>query len=729
MRYWFVVLGYSVLLFPVRAVAAESAILDKVYITGGAEQILTQPGSATLIDQEQLEEFEYTDIHRILMAVPGVNIQEEDGYGLRPNIGLRGTSPDRSKKVTLMEDGILSGPAPYSSPAAYYFPNVSRMSAVEVFKGPSAIKYGPATIGGAVNLVSRQIPFAAEGEADIQFGDNNFQRYNVWYGEERNKTGYLLEGLRVSSDGFKELDGGGDTGFVRNDLNLKLSYDFRDKFNQTIILKAGYSDEVSDETYLGLTRNDLSADPYRRYAASALDRMDWQHGALSINHSFDVRGQTVTTDIYRNTFERDWFKINSFGGNGPSLQAVLKDPTGINEEFYRVLTGAQASANDNEQLLLGSNDREYISQGIQSRINIVFDALGLQHDFEAGVRLHNDYVERHHTEAAYDMQVGGQLQQDGGIYTTLKNRSEATALALYVQNSITLNNTTVSLGLRSEQIDTEEKTYNNLSGALSNEVESSESVLLPGIGIYSQLSPASGIFAGIYRGYSATTPGKDGTTDPEASTNYELGARYFGVMGRAEVVAFFNDYTDLTGTCSFSNGCDNALVDSQLNAGAAEVYGVETGWSHHLIVQRFTIPLSFTYTYSKGEFAANFSDANGVFGDRNNDIQAGESLANLPEHRLNVQAGVEFGKLAVNISTLYQSEMRDTPGKGTIPASERIGSYAVTDISLRYAAVNNFEFYATVDNVFDNDYVVASKPYGYRPGKPQTIHGGIKVSF
>ena len=111
--------------------------LDNVYITGGKDEVLQQPGSATFIDDVALEAFEYTDIHRVLNAVPGVNVQEEDGYGLRPNIGLRGTSPERSKKITVMEDGILSGPAPYAAPAAYYFPNISRMSAVEVFKGPS----------------------------------------------------------------------------------------------------------------------------------------------------------------------------------------------------------------------------------------------------------------------------------------------------------------------------------------------------------------------------------------------------------------------------------------------------------------------------------------------------------------------------------------------------------------------------------------------------------------
>ncbi|MEM6732831.1 MAG: TonB-dependent receptor plug domain-containing protein, partial [Myxococcota bacterium] len=107
-------------------------------------------GSAHRVEDDALERWEYDDAGRLLKQVPGVYVRDEDGYGLRPNIGLRGANSDRSRKVVLMEDGVLFAPAPYSASAAYYFPIVTRVTGLEVFKGPAAIRYGPNTIGGAV---------------------------------------------------------------------------------------------------------------------------------------------------------------------------------------------------------------------------------------------------------------------------------------------------------------------------------------------------------------------------------------------------------------------------------------------------------------------------------------------------------------------------------------------------------------------------------------------------
>jgi len=148
--------------------------LAEIVVVGSMSDVSTVPGSGVAIDLEQLERFDYIDLHQVLSSVPGVYVREEDGYGLRPNIGIRGAVAERSQKITIMEDGILITPAPYSAPAAYYVPNISRMQAVEVLKGPSAIRHGPHTVGGAVNLVTADVRPSRFAEIDVSYGSDAF---------------------------------------------------------------------------------------------------------------------------------------------------------------------------------------------------------------------------------------------------------------------------------------------------------------------------------------------------------------------------------------------------------------------------------------------------------------------------------------------------------------------------------------------------------------------------
>ena len=154
----------------------NEVVVSVKQILGSKFQARNRTGSAYYISPQEIAKLGYTDINRMLKAVPGVNVYEEDGYGLRPNISLRGTKAERSEKLTIMEDGILASPAPYSAPAAYYFPNAARMYAVEVLKGSSQVQYGPFTTGGAINMVSTPIPSRFGGKINSSFGtDNTFK--------------------------------------------------------------------------------------------------------------------------------------------------------------------------------------------------------------------------------------------------------------------------------------------------------------------------------------------------------------------------------------------------------------------------------------------------------------------------------------------------------------------------------------------------------------------------
>ena len=176
----------------------DEVIIKSNTILGNKFVARNRTGAAYYLSTDELADFNYTDINRALNKISGVNFYEEDGFGLRPNISIRGTSPERSSKIAIMEDGILISPAPYSASSAYYFPSVARMQAVEVLKGSSQIQYGPYTTGGAINFVSTEIPKSFQGKISSSYGSFNTGQTYSTIGSSNGNFGYMIEFLNYN---------------------------------------------------------------------------------------------------------------------------------------------------------------------------------------------------------------------------------------------------------------------------------------------------------------------------------------------------------------------------------------------------------------------------------------------------------------------------------------------------------------------------------------------------
>jgi Fe(3+) dicitrate transport protein len=695
---------------------APATALETITVIGQAEADARIVGSAHLIDQQTLEAFAYDDLNRVLAFVPGVYLREEDGFGLRPNIGLRGANSDRSQKVTLLEDGVLFGPAPYSAPAAYYSPLTARMVGVEVFKGPAAIQHGPQTIGGAVNLVSAPIPDSRSGMIAVDGGTDGYGRAHLRGGGPLGSFGALGEFVHVRSDGFKDLDGGGDTGFEKNEAMVKLGHALGDG---RIELRLGYADEVSDETYLGLTEADFRAEPLRRYAASALDRMDWEWTGVRLDVEQPLLGGRMLATAYSHDFSRAWLKFNNL--RGEDIRAVLANPdTPRNQVFYQTLTG-QRDGNPNEasdDLLIGTNDRDFRSSGVQARLRWNFGNDDWSQTFEAGARLHDDRIRRLHDEIAHEMQNGRPVANGSRLITT-DNTARATALAVWLRDEIVRGRWTIAPGLRVESIDT--AFANRLAGVANDD---RYSVVLPGIGVNFAQSPTLSWFGGVHKGFSPGSPDTD-DVEPEEAVNYEAGLVWNGVAGRVELTGFYSDYSNLTAQCTFSAGCDDAELDTQTNAGKVRVHGVEAGWRDSFMIGRLSVPVSATYTWTQGEFREAFESPNPQFGE----VFAGDELPYVPEHRANAIVGLEHPRWDTQLSLTYVSAMRDAAGSGPIPAGEGSDGYTVLDLAAGWILSDTLRLVGRIDNLLDREYVVARRPFGARPGKPLSAQLGFRYSF
>ncbi|MCG5053086.1 MAG: TonB-dependent receptor [Myxococcales bacterium] len=673
------------------------------------------------VGEGQLERLNQDDPHAVLNQVPGVYTRQEDGLGLRPNIGTRGVNPDRSKKITLLEDDVLFGPAPYSAPAAYFFPLITRMTNVEVIKGAGSIAFGPQTVAGAVNVRTRDLPTGWAGGIDLAAGQYAYGKAHAHVGAGFRHFGFLLEGVHLRTDGFKELDGGGDTGFSRNEWMLKTRYLFNPGAETTHTLRAklGYSDETSNETYLGLTTADFRAKPLRRYAASQLDHMEWHRTQAELRYEIENRNFDLVTTAYRHDLSRVWNKINGF--ETAQIVDVLRNPTTPrNIGFYNALRNTDLAGFASQRLLIGPNDRDFVSQGIQTRGHLRGHIGGYRNQLEFAARLHHDEAARVHTENTYQF-VGGVLTLVPDTFATTANDVQRTlAVSLYAGDELELGKLTLKPGLRMELIRSQFRPRR--VGSNEPRIDNEDAVFLPGLGAHYQLSRGLAVVAGVHRGYSPPSP-RDLAAQAEQSTNFDAGLRYERGLYRAEVIGFWNEYENLTAICTESSGCLDADVGNQTNAGGARIRGFEVFGQTEYRRGQTTVPLVLAYTFTHAQFLESFASNDPIFGS----VTAGDDIPYVPRHQLSVTAGVERPLGGLTLSLLHVSQMYDAPASQLAVA--KTDNLTVIDAGAHLNLPRNAQIYLQVRNALDEAAIVSFRPFGARPNAPRWVQAGARWTF
>lgn len=730
-------LGYSGIYSQEQQVKKDSVyqlqeiVVSSQQILGSKFKARNRTGSAYYISPEEIRRLGYTDINRMLKAVPGVNMYEEDGFGLRPNISLRGTKAERSERISIMEDGVLAAPAPYSAPAAYYFPNVARMEAIEVLKGSSQVQYGPFTTGGAINLVSTPIPNSFSGKANISYGSKNTFKSHTSVGSSWKHFGYMVEYLRYQSDGFKKYEDHAAKGFKRNDIiaKIRVKTDHVKGVNHALELKFGYADENSDETYVGLSADDFKKTPFLRYAGSQMDKLKTDHRQWVATYLLTFSNKLkITTNAYYNYFHRNWYKLNDVRAGitskeKRSIADVLVDPE-TNIRYFDILTGK--TDREEEALLVRANNTTYRSRGIQTRAEYRFNLNEFFFDLEFGLRYHADEEDRFQWDDSYSMKNKKMVLFMEGIHGTNANRvTSANALAGYLLAKLRYDAWTVTAGLRYEDVDLLKKDYTKedlaRSGKVRIETPNHARVLIPGVGLHYQLMPAASVFFGIHKGFAP--PSAELYQKPESSVNMELGTRVAIGNFRAELIGFYNNYSNMLGSDLAASGGAGTL--EQFNVGEARVKGAEFLVQYQPLPKNCNVrlPLQVSYTYTDTEIRNSFESHSW------GNVVRGDEIPYIFKHALNMQLGIECKWFYANIGTRYNSDMRTSPGQGTIAEREKVPANLIFDASLNVFVNKYLTVRLNAINLTNRVYLTSRHPAGLRAGHPFGIYAGANVQF
>ena len=229
------------------------------------------------------------------------------------------------------------------------------------------------------------------------------------------------------------------------------------------------------------------------------------------------------------------------------------------------------------------------------------------------------------------------------------------------------------------------------------------------------------LLAGVHKGFNPPSPGSEAAE--ESSINVEAGVRFDNGDYNVESIFFYNDYDNLVGTVTESTGGGGDIGD-QFDGGEVLVSGLELSSGTAFSIGRFNVPLALQYTWTNtAEFRSAFESGFEPWAD----VVSGDELPYIPEHQLQLSAGLVSGKWRVNVAANYIGEMRANAGQGDVDPGDTIDSHIVWDLLANLQLSERLSGYLKIDNLMDEAYVAARRPAGVRPGLPRTAYLGLTL--
>ena len=531
------------------AALTEEVTVLATRLGGLPEALRRMPGALETVDAETLASSHVFTINEALRKVTGITVRDEEGFGLRPNIGIRGLNPTRSTKVLLLEDGIPLTYAPYGDNASYYHPPVERIESIEVLKGSGQIAYGPSTVGGVINYVTAVPPPGTAASATLEAGTRDFFNGYGTVGTTRGRLGLLGSYMRRQGAGARD-----HTYSSLDDVTGKAVVTLTP--SQLLTVRASHFAEDSNVTYSGLRLDEYAAAP--RQNPFVNDRFDGRRTGTSATHALVLSSRAVlSTNLYASWFDRDWWRQSSNSAQRPN-DAADRACGGM----ANLLTTC-----GNEGRL-----RRYATYGIEPRLRVDHTTFGIRQETDLGVRAHTEHQDRRQENGDSPISRSGVLVES--------NVRDADALAAFIQHRLLAGAVTVTPGLRVEHVRfSRTNRLANAGAGVSG--ASSLTQLVPGLGVAWGPSDRLTAFAGVHRGFAPprvedviTNTGGVIELDPELSWSYEAGVRTRPLPGLSvDSTVFRMDYENQLVPASLAGGVGAALT----NGGETLHQGVELG--------------------------------------------------------------------------------------------------------------------------------------------------------
>ncbi|CUS42023.1 MAG: TonB-dependent receptor [Thalassolituus sp.] len=732
-------------IFAASTFAAEN-VTEEIIAVG---QPIAQANNVT-DDSMKEQQSAITSVFASVDNLPGISISEGDTFGSddwSTTVSMRGYSINlNEQQLGMTVDGIPNGGSNYGGGTkANRLLDGENMQGIEVYQGSGAISSASLdALGGVFNFVSNDPMREENVRVALTNGDYNARRYFV-----RADSGELMAntfGYVSMSDSFNNrwIGDGSNGNTRRQHIEAKV---VSEQKNMNIMGRIVF-DNAEEDNYNGVTIAQFEQNP-------EWDRLTWQWtGDPDIDQNYAEAWSTLRKNLLAYS-SIEFFATENLTltikpyyhwmkGRGDWLPPYQVNTASGQKAYYTDEDGNLIDENADDACVVKSSISCYPTAKTRvssyrhthydkERFGLLSDAELIINDantVEGGIWIENNHrPESRDWHEVIDPRVYHHYDFEP-YWVQYKNTFDTFTVMPYVQDTMTLGDLEVTLGVKKYFVDmeyTNEFTGNKVS-------TDSNSDVLPQAGFIYNLTPELELHGSYADNFAAfrdemLTGSKESLqeVEPEKSTNIDLGLRYNTGATQATVaiyqVDFANRITYISGAAAAGIDYLNEASGAYLNVGGIDSYGIETS-VRQMLTTDWDVYAS--YTYNNSEYKKDVD----TDGDGNLDVVGGNKVAASVKNLAVLSLNYSNERYHSSLSTKYTGSRY-----GDFANADQLDAYTVVDFSLGYAKKVDGGLFKraaidlVINNLLDESYLGGGIEGSYFIGAGRTASATLALDF
>ncbi len=667
-------------------IQVESSTIDDKF-----DAKMLEVSSTDTLQGEEVEEFHAENIANVLNTIPGITVRENEGDSNKIHIRGIATEMYMGEKpgVAIVIDGV-----PVQERAGSVNIDSDNIESIKVIKGGASYLYGNDALAGAVIITTKRPKGKNEGFVSTEQGSYGYEKYIARFNGSTENYALEVQGSYKASDGYWE-----DSDYWSKSFNGKFQYYLDDTSDITIGADKTkrYENDTGSITYMtydpdtGIYTNNVETNPESKGEVGYSTNYDIDLSKYFITYSKDFENESnlmVQVYSYTDITENE---SSAFDSNGDGVRDDHK--------YDSYAKTAQRGIKS-----------EYRADGETIAYMLGID-IARNKEFK-NTKYRVDYVSRY---ATYNI---------GDVVSDTYSKEEINAFYGELKYALT-NKLTTTLNIRQDQIkytylnnltsDDWTNTFDETSYRLGATYKLKENkVIFLNLSTGFRVPLISQLFAGdIYGSSWSGTYINNTSIDTEKTYNYELGFRGKDDLLSYEVSIYQLNRNDVigrsTGNYASANGDEELYYDNMADVRSR---GLELSVNSDKS-KKYSFVLNYTYLDSvytrydnyyillEGETTATRYDV------------TDNTVPRTSNHTIYAEVNMRpTSKLLLTADVLYRSSQY---------ADERneieVDGYSVVNLRAKYntkISTFNTEFFAQVDNVFDEQYYMMPRVTGDR---------------